>query len=142
MLDLRQAVKEELVPQASPLQLRIVAHMKSRSFGDELVDLRTGDLLLRVLRDRGRLFAEFGSSSQPGVWFDSSVVLEYLGLSATYSFHDEDLTHSLRGIGLFLRTMKDELKGLFSIDTFPQLRPILETIQKQQVENDLNIKLP
>jgi hypothetical protein len=54
-------------------------HQSPEAFGDALVILGVGDLRLRALRDRDQILADFGSAADPTRYFDSAVVIEYLG---------------------------------------------------------------
>ena len=47
-------------------------------------------LRVRVLRERSIVVLDVGPASEPNTWFDSAVVMDYLGLSSDAGFHDRD----------------------------------------------------
>src|ERR1044071_6765853 len=89
MENLLEATNSILLPALLPMAWRVVERRESHSFSDALVVLQFNELRLRVVRDKGIIFVDFGSAASPADWFDSAVVVEYLGLSASGGFHDE-----------------------------------------------------
>ena len=69
---------------------------------------------IRVLRERGIVVLDVGPVTEPNTWFDSAVVMEYLGLSSDSGFHDRDARDVLRGAGAFVTSMWTELTTKFS----------------------------
>jgi hypothetical protein len=116
--ELLKQVQATLPAAVDSLPLRVIEHRESDSFGDALVVLQAGELRVRVVRDRGQVFADFGSAADPARWFDSAVVMDAMGLSATAGFHDQDAKTSLSGIAALLRDCGQELMALFSSDRF------------------------
>src|SRR4051812_10415344 len=95
--DLLDLVKIELLPVVETLGFRVVENQTGRSFDNASVTLHPPFLRLRVVRDRGRMFLDIGPPSPANTWFDSAVVVDYLGLSDNAGFHDEDARRMLRG---------------------------------------------
>src|SRR5438067_9622710 len=75
----------------------VVRSEMSDSFDNANVTLQAPALRLRVIRGRSQIFLDIGPSSEPGTWFDSAVVIDYLGLSARAGFRDEDARGVLHG---------------------------------------------
>jgi len=141
-MNLRKEVEQTLLPAALPIAMNIVTSSTSPWFGDSSVVLVADPLRVRIVRDKGQIFADFGSAAEPNYWFDSAVVFEYLGLSANASFHDEDVGASLRAIGGFVRTMGAELARLFAKESYDSRRHELDGVRKRQAEAQWGVKFP
>jgi len=107
-------VKECLLPALEPLGFSVLDSDVSASLDDAIVTLRAPNLGLRIVRERSLLFADFGPASGPQSWFDSAVVIDYLGLSAQAGFHDRNARTVLAGVGAFVRAFQAELEMQFS----------------------------
>jgi len=111
LLDL---VNAELLPTIAPLGFKVVETDVSEWFDNAYVILEAPALRVRVLRERSIVVVGFGPTSEPGTWFDSAVLVDYLGLSANAGFHDRDARGVLRGAGAFITSMWNELTAKFS----------------------------
>ncbi len=107
-------VEECLLPSLAPRGFSIVHSDVSMSFGNAVVTLHAPRLRIRVVRERGLLFADFGSSATPLTWFDSAVIMDYLGLSAAAGFHDRNARVVLAGVAAFVGAFQAELELQFS----------------------------
>jgi len=76
----------------APLGFTVVQSDTSDSFDNASVVLQAPALRLRVVRERSQVFIDVGPASEPGTWFDSAVVIDYLGLSSKAGFHDRDVS--------------------------------------------------
>ncbi len=130
--DLLGLVESHLLSSAAQHGMRVVSHEESGSFDNALVVLQGGDVRVRVIRERSQVFVDFGSSSEPAVWFDSAVVMEYLGLSDTAGWHDRDGAGVLKGLADFLRAFWLELSVRFSPATFPVAKQELTRVREEQ----------
>jgi hypothetical protein len=92
-------VKECLLPSLEPLGFSVADSDVSTSFDDATVTLQAPKLRLRVVRERSLHFVDFGAVSTPQNWFDSAVVIDYLGLSAQAGFRDRNARVVLAGVG-------------------------------------------
>jgi hypothetical protein len=128
-----EQIEATLLPILAPLGFRVAYGESSESFGDALVVLDDDSLRLRVVRDRGQVLADFASRSQPGRWFDSAVVMEYLGLAPDGGFHGRELITSLQAIGWFVRA-NPALWAEFASDAFPALADRLTAMQLASAE--------
>jgi hypothetical protein len=107
-------VQESLLPALEPLGFSVAHSDVSASFDNAMVTLQSSKLQLRIVRERGLLFADFGPASTPGSWFDSAVVIDYLGLSAESGIHDRNARVVLAGMSAFVRACQAELEMHFS----------------------------
>jgi hypothetical protein len=127
-------VQATLLPQTTSFGFAITDHRESASFGDALVVLQSGDVRARVVRDRSQLFADLGSAAEPGTWFDSAIVMDLLGLSASGGFHERDATRVLNGLGAFIQSFWPELASMFSSEKFAVTKQQLEALQRNRAE--------
>lgn len=125
-------VQATLLPQISSLGFAIMDHWESDSFGDALVVLQSGDLRARVVQDRSQLFADLGSVAEPDTWFDSAIVMDLLGLTASGGFHERDLARVLNGLGAFIKSVWPELASDFSNEKFAATKEQLEALQRSR----------
>lgn len=130
--DLLSLVKTHLLPAVAQHGMRVLSHEESGSFDNAFVVLQKGDVRVRVLRERSQVFVDFGSSAEPAVWFDSAVVMEYLGLSENAGWHGRDSTVVLRGLADFLRTFESELAARFSSGNFTATKRELTRVREDQ----------
>jgi hypothetical protein len=107
-------VKECLLPALEPLGFSVTHGDVSTSFDDATVTLQAPKLRIRIVRERSLLFADFGAVSTPHSWFDSAVVIDYLGLSAEAGFHDRSARVVLAGVGAFVHAFQAEHEMRFS----------------------------
>lgn len=104
-------VNECLLPTVEPLGFKVVHSDVATSFDNAMVTLEATDLRVRIVRERSQVFAEFGALAEPNTWFDSAVIIDYLGLSAEAGFHDKNARVVLRGIGSFVLAFPDGARG-------------------------------
>jgi hypothetical protein len=125
---LREAIESTLLSASPDLAFVVKEQQESASFGDSLVTLESGELRLRVTRDRGQVLVYFGSTVEPETWFDSQLVAETLGLGSSGGFVDSDIDQSVVALSLFLQTFGRELKQLFGSSEFPRTRARLRDL--------------
>lgn len=121
------------------LPLRILEHRESASFGDAVVVLQAGELRIRVVRERGQVFADFGSASNTSRWFDSAVVLDVMDLSKIGGFHESETRASLSALAAFLRDCGKELMSLFSSERFPTTEQQLDEVQRSRAARQFGV---
>jgi len=108
---------------------RVVQHERSASFGNEEIVIQSERLRLRFVRDRGTVFVDFGSNSEPQAWFDSDVVIAFLELSREGGFHSRDPSEVVNGITSLLQSCSKELYGFFSEANFATSKRRLEALR-------------
>jgi hypothetical protein len=127
-------VHECLMPALAPPGFMVAHSDTGRSFDDAMVTLAARDLRVRIVRDRNQLFADFGPVAEPNSWFESAVILDYLGLSAEADFHDRDARAVLRDIGSFVNTFRPELAAMFSSARLAKTTDALTRLKKVRAE--------
>jgi len=125
-------VQSAFLPSVKDLGFTVVSEQTSDAFGDALVVLRSGDLQLRVVRDRSQIFADLGSVAEPAIWFDSSLVMRALGLTNRPAFGGTDPRIVLAGIAAFLNSMWPELIAMFDTRRFAATKRELDRIREEQ----------
>ena len=135
--DLLTAVREELLPDVSELGFQLVAQDQSDSFDNATVTLEAGDVCVRIVRERSQVFVDFGSVAKPGLWFDSTVVFDFLGIARDGGFHSTDTTAVLRGLSSLLRAFWPEIKSRFGRDTFARTESALTTLRNAKAAERL-----
>jgi hypothetical protein len=129
--NLLELVTRELLPTIAPLGFRVAESEQANVFDNASVVLESPALRIRVIRERGIVVLDLGPTTHPNSWFDSAVVIEYLGLSDDAGFHDRHVHDVLHGVGVFIRSMWVELQREFAE---PQLAATTQalTILRQQ----------
>jgi len=127
--NLLDAVKHSLLDARPSLEFSVIEHEESASFGNAQVVLQSATLRLRVIRDRGLTFVDFGAEDFPGIWFDSAVVFDWLKLSDRGGLHGSDTDQVLRGVSELLRVFGEEIGEKFSRSQFPIAKRELEAIR-------------
>lgn len=130
MTDLLRLIETELLPRIAKRGFRVVQSEVTDSFDNASVILESPELRLRVLRERSQVFADVGPVAEPGTWFDSAVVMDYLGLSADAGFHDRDHHKVLQGIGAFVNAMWDDLRSRFAKEQLDRTKRELEELKE------------
>ncbi len=130
--DLLQMVNEELLLVLAPFGFRIVDHHVAEVFDNAYVVLEAPALRIRVLRERSILVLDIGPTSEPNTWFDSTVVMDYLGLSSEGGFHDRNARRMLRGVGAFITSMWKELTAVFSQHQISTAKQQLNALREQR----------
>lgn len=130
--DLLQLVNEELLPALAPLGFRIVESETAESFDNAYVVLEAPTLRVQVLRERSIVVLGVGPTSEPNTWFDSAVLMDYLGLSPDGGFHDRDARGVLRGTGAFITSMWSELTTMFGGQQVITTKQELNALREQR----------
>jgi hypothetical protein len=138
--DLLAHVKATLLPLVSSLNLKVIDQSESASFDNASVTLESGDLRLRIARERSQVFVDLGPTWDPKSLFDSAVVMDYLGLSDDAGFHDRDAGAVMRGLGSFLRSFSDELTEKFSRANFVVTKAELITLRDARASARLRVE--
>ncbi len=123
-------VKSAFLQNATELGFRIIGEEKSEAFGDALVILESGDLRVRLVRDRSQIFADLGSVADPDTWFDSTIVMEALGLATQPAFGGTDAQVVLPSIAAFLKAVWSELVALLDRRRFAATKRQLTELQE------------
>lgn len=113
MTQLHDLVEKDLLPCVGSIPLKVVSHSEPSSFDNAEVILTAGNVHLRVIRERGLVFVDIGPTSSPGVWFNSSIVFEFLDLSAVAGWHEESGEVAMAGLCSFLKSCWAELNTAF-----------------------------
>ena len=112
--DLFQAVKAALVSSRLETQgFHIASSETFDSFDNAVVVLASPDLRIRITRERGQIFIDFGPRAESATWFDSDIVLEHLGLSRHQSFVASRASDAIVGVSAFIRRCGDEIREMF-----------------------------
>jgi hypothetical protein len=128
--DLLELVGQDLLPVLRPLGFEVMQAETADSFDNASVVLQSKALRVRIVRERSLLFADFGPSSEPNTWFDSAVVIDYLGLSAEAGFHGRNSDEVLRGIGKFVSSLWDELQRVFDHQHVVESKRVLTSLKE------------
>ena len=102
---------------------------RSNSFDNEYIVLASPYLRVRVVRERGQTFVDFGPPAEPGTWFDSAVVFDLMGLSEKAGFHSSDSRAVLTGLSAFLASFGAELAALFNSQGLGEVKQRLEDLK-------------
>jgi hypothetical protein len=129
---LLKLVETKLMPRLAPLGYRVVEHEKGESFDNASVLIDGPTFHMRIIRERGQLFVDFGSFSEPGQWFDSTVVMGVLGLRGGDGWHSTDADTVLGELAVFVRENEASLKGLFEPSRFSESKGRLLAVREQQ----------
>lgn len=129
---LRELVEALLMPQVAHLGFRVVSYEQAKVFDNAMVVAQGHELRVRVVRERGEVFVDFGSTAQPAVWFDSSVVMEYLGLRGSDGWHSSDAQAVLSDLGGFIAEHVRALEGKFALSEFAMTRKELVVVRERQ----------
>ena len=130
--DLLRAVETELVPRVRHLGFAITEHQEGQSFDNATVTLASGDIRVRVFRERGIVHMEVASVHSPHAWVDSAVLMEHLGLSKDAGFHGSSVGEVLDGIGSFLNSSSADLQRMFDKASFRETNRALEILRDQR----------
>jgi hypothetical protein len=131
---LTEVVKSVFLPIASDLGFSVIGEQQSDRFGDALVILQSGDVGLRIVRDRLQIFADLGSTAEPDNWFDSTIVMQLLGLTTRPAFGGEDAQVVLPSIAAFLHAVWSELVAMFDSRHFAESKKQLEKLEQARRE--------
>ena len=127
--ELLKVLETDFLPRVSWCGFKILEHEESGSFGNATVVLQQNVLRLRIVRERSQLFVDFGSVVEPGTWFDSAVVVDYLGLSQDAGFHGRDVRTVLDGLASLLKSCWAELIQHFDPANFSSTKKELTLLR-------------
>ena len=105
-MPLEQLVREYLLRSLESLGYRIVESVESQHFDNAECVLASPPVRARIVRERSQFFLDVGPPSDPSLWYDSAVVMEFLGLSRDAGFHDSDTNRVLTGMATFLQSFQ------------------------------------
>lgn len=123
-------------------KLRFVEGEEGSSFGNAVAVFEGGTLRLRVVRDRGQVFADFGSTVDSTEWFDSRVVASLLETEVDANVGGSDIQLALSGIARFAQDHDGQLEHRFSGAQYQNTKKKLEEIQRNSALNQLGIPDP
>ena len=127
-------VRRELLPALGPLGFEVVESEAADVFDNATVTLQGPDLRVRIVRERSEVFADFGPRAEPGTWFDSAVLFDYLCLSSQAGFHDRDVSGVLRGIAAFVRSFHGELARAFQPSSLAITKQAIEALKERRAQ--------
>lgn len=125
-------VNAELVPTIASLGFAVVQSHVADSFDNAIVELEGPALRLRAFRDRGQVFVDIGPKSEPGTWFDSDLVLEYLGLMSSTSHRSREASSALRGAAALVTSFHAELCRLVEPRQLPATKRAIGTLGERR----------
>lgn len=85
-----------------------------------------------MLRERSIVVLDIGPVSEQNTWFDSAVVMDYLGLSPDVGFHDRNVRGVLSGAGAFITTMWGELTAKFGPQQLTKTKKGLTALREER----------
>jgi hypothetical protein len=127
-------VSRELLPKLREFSYSVADQEQADSFDNASVVLHSPDLRIRLVRERGQVFADFGPSSEPNVWYDSAVIVEFLGLSTDGGFHDRDAHRAMEGIAGFVKSFQRELAAKFANPELSATKQALDELREVRAE--------
>lgn len=127
--DLLENTESYLLPAIRELGMRVVDGEQFTSFDNASVTLAGPGIRLRIVRERSQVFADFGPPSEPQTWYDSAVVMDFLGLSNNAGFHDTNEESMLTGLASFMRSFHPHLQEAFSERCLPTTKTRLEALK-------------
>jgi hypothetical protein len=133
--NLLKLVNSKLMPRLPSLNYRVVEHEKGQAFDNAMVIVDGPEFRMRVVRERGQLFVDFGSLAEPRSWFDSSVVMAVLGLRGGDGWHSTDADMVLFELASFVLANEARIVGLFESSLFAKSKELLLAVQKQQSDD-------
>ncbi|HEU4451962.1 MAG TPA: hypothetical protein VFR81_02845 [Longimicrobium sp.] len=101
-----------------------------------------GVLRLRVVRDRGQVFVDFGSSVDPGSWLDGSFVLDHVLGSGRSRIDDPPRGISLEAFGELLGTHFERIEKAFRRSTYMDTRSAVRRLSDQWMLRTLGRPIP
>jgi hypothetical protein len=126
-------IKEALLSFVEERDFEVVDESYSpEAFGNAVVNLQSKDFAVRVVRDRDQIFADVGPAQTFDEWHDLSRVLEFLGhgRADTSAFELDQLASTLKA-------HYNELKNLFSKNSYPSISKQLTQFEKEKTRERL-----
>ncbi len=130
--DLLRAVEKVLVPRVHHLGFAITEHQEGQSFDNATVTLASGDVRVRVFRERGIVHMDVASAHSPHAWVDSAVLMKHLCLSKDAGFFGSSVEGVLEGIGSFLNSCSADLQRMFDKSSFGATNRALDILKEQR----------
>ena len=103
-----------------------------KAFGDAVVGFQSRDFALRVVRDRGQIFADVGPAQTLDEWYDLKRVLEFQGRGSTDTSEFE-----LNELVRVLKVNYDELSRLFSKENYSLISDKLKRFEIEKAKERL-----
>lgn len=119
--------------------LKVHSVTKAGVFDNATVTLAADDFLLRIVRERGALAAEFASHAQDDHWFDSTIVAELFENRPETSFMDVHGAIMLERFVRFVQEHLAELARLFTPTNVHATRRELERLQGESVKRRFGV---
>jgi len=110
---------------------RVTDQRYDSSFGNGFVLFESNQMMVRVVRDRGRFRFEVAARQERDRWFDVEIVMSHLGLPSEVeaTTTQPDVSTLLRNwVVLFVENC-GAIAELFSPEEFPSTRPNLEKLE-------------
>jgi hypothetical protein len=102
-------------------------------FDNASVDVRSPDLRVEVVRERGIVSVDIGPADQPGLSYDSGLVLNYLGLSSGNGLVGPDARVVLHGAGAFIKSAYNELRRMFGAEHLAHTKEALSALADERM---------
>lgn len=124
---------------------REISHVYSEeSFGDFAVALQSGDLRLRIVRDKGQVFLDVGTLIDPNIWFDLRTVVEFIRLyrseeAPPVGNHELEATAGriagqLDSLSQILKLYYPAIRELFATENYGRNKVGLKTYRRDEVK--------
>lgn len=130
--DFPSLVDAYVLSRLQSLGYRRVFEEKGESFDNAMVVVESPRLRVRLVRERGQLFVDFGSAAEPAVWFDSSVVMDALALRGGDGWHSTEAKATLADVAGFIATHEARLAEMFGPATFKESKQRLLAVRERQ----------
>ena len=135
-MPLEQLVREYLLRSLESLGYRIVESVESQHFDNAECVLASPPVRARIVRERSQFFLDVGPPSDPSLWYDSAVVMEFLGLSRDAGFHDSDTNRVLTGMATFLQSFQHELSAAFAAEGLAETKRQLDVLRAKRADTE------
>lgn len=97
-------------------------------FDNASVDLKRGNVMARVIRERGQHFIELTSKRDPAEWFDASLILRLLNVRelAPYGVNSDAVATLAQHLVRIIDQIEDAFSRKQWLDTVERLRALRE----------------
>jgi hypothetical protein len=142
--DLRELVVRVLGDLVDRHGFAVVDYQDSpERFGNASVVLQSsGPLRLRVGRDKGQLFVDFGSTVEPDYWLDVHFVLDHVLGPGRPDVDDPLGGISLEPVGAILAECYQKLDQAFSPSAYAQTKSAVRRLHAQWMHSEFGFPLP
>jgi hypothetical protein len=134
MSEFLDQVRSILVPSFEQLGLQLCDTRVGDSFGDAYAVFHGPQFRVRVLRDRGQVFVDFGSPADATNWFNMPIVARILGFSAGNEADGPDDRAKLGWVAALVRNQVSKLEAAFSPEHYSRSKALLERMEHSSVE--------